>query len=175
MSKRIKRVPLGFDWPMNKPWWGYELPEIPCQMCDTQGRILPLLAENIVEKRELWRINQFAPCLVCHGKGKVRPVIEVPTGSGYQLWNTSFVGIPISPVFEAPEELARWLTVHKIYAFGIFLLPYEQWLEFILGKNDTLSALITSQLDEYPDRWDAFTMNFIEELFASPENSARTS
>ncbi len=175
MGKQIKRVPSGFDWPMDKPWWGYELPEIPCQTCGAQGKILPLLAENIVEKNELWRINQFEPCLVCHGKGKVRPIVEVPAGSSYQLWNTSFAGIPISPAFETSEELARWLTEHKVYAFGIFRLSYEQWLEFILEKNDTLSALMTSQLDEYPDHWDAFTMNFIEELFASLEGSTKTS
>jgi hypothetical protein len=157
---------------MNKPWWGYELPEIPCQMCDTQGKILPLLAENIIEKNELWRINRLEPCPVCHGEGKVRPIVEVPAGSSYQLWDTTFGGIPISPVFAAPEELAHWLTEHKVYAFGIFRLPYEQWLEFILEKNDTLSTLITSHLDEYPDRWDAFTINFIEELFAFREDSA---
>jgi len=25
MGKQVKRVPINFDWPVNKIWWGYEL------------------------------------------------------------------------------------------------------------------------------------------------------
>lgn len=35
---------------------------------------------------------------------------EPPTGDGWQLWETVTEGSPISPVFTAPEELARWMV-----------------------------------------------------------------
>lgn len=165
MSKQIKRVPIHFNWPLEKAWWGYELPEVPCLTCGTDGKSIPFLTVDIIEKNELWKINQPQPCPVCCGKGKIRPIIEVPHGPSYQIWNTAFCSAPISPAFGAPDGLAHWLTEHEIYGFGIFRLTYQQWLEFILGQNETLSTVITSRLDEYPDRWDSFTMNFIEELF----------
>jgi hypothetical protein len=31
MGKQVKRAPINLDWPMNKIWWGYELPEVVCQ------------------------------------------------------------------------------------------------------------------------------------------------
>lgn len=33
-----------------------------------------------------------------------------PTGDGWQLWETTSEGSPVSPVFRTGEELARWLT-----------------------------------------------------------------
>ncbi|MEE2040086.1 hypothetical protein Q8791_22985 [Nocardiopsis sp. CT-R113] len=33
-----------------------------------------------------------------------------PTGDGYQLWSTTTKGHPVSPVFDTPVGLARWMT-----------------------------------------------------------------
>jgi hypothetical protein len=60
----------------------------------------------------------------------------------------------------------------KVFAFGIITLTYDQWLDFILAKNETLASFIKSDLDQYLDRLDVPSLNFIEELFAtSPEET----
>jgi hypothetical protein len=82
-------------------------------------------------------------------------------------------GSPVSPVFGVPEELASWLAEKRVFAFAIFTLSYEQWLDFILEKNETLASFIKSDLDQYLDRLDASALNFIEEVFAAPPEETK--
>jgi hypothetical protein len=70
--------------------------------------------------------SEYCPC--CEGEGKVSPEIKIPTGPGYQMWETVSEGSPISPVFATPEELARWLADTGASAFGDMTATYEQWL-----------------------------------------------
>ena len=51
----------------------------------------------------------------------------------YQMYQTTSEGTPISPVFETPEELARWLTDNDASAFGGALASYEAWLRVCRG------------------------------------------
>ena len=173
MGKPVKRVPITFDWPMNKIWWGYELPEVVCQTCAGMGRLFQLLSMDIIQKGEIQRIHDPERCPTCDGKGRIRPIIEIPRGTGYQLWETTHNWSPVSPVFRIPEELASWLAEKRVFAFAIFTLSYEQWLDFILEKNETLASFIKSDLDQYFDRLDASVLNFIEEVFAAPADPAK--
>jgi hypothetical protein len=127
-----------------------------------------LLTIDLIQKGELQHIHDRERCPTCDGKGRIRPIIEIPKGTEYQLWDTAHNWSPVSPVFLTPEQLASWLTEKRAFAFGIFTLSYEQWLEFILGNNDTLTSFIKSDLDQYLDRLDASALNFIEEVFAAP-------
>lgn len=43
---------------------------------------------------------------------------EPPTGEGWQLWETVSEGSPISPVFDTPEALARWMS-SPAYTWGV--------------------------------------------------------
>jgi hypothetical protein len=55
---------------------------------------------------------------------------EFPEGAATMLMmyeNTS-EGTPISPEFETPEELARWLADNGASAFGGMTETYDQWL-----------------------------------------------
>jgi hypothetical protein len=54
-----------------------------------------------------------------------------PPGDGWQMWETTSVGSPMSPVFATPEELARWLADTGASAFGSMTATYEQWLATI--------------------------------------------
>lgn len=56
---------------------------------------------------------------------------EPPTGEGWQMWETTSEGSPISPVCESPEALARWLVDNKASAFGGDGATYDQWLNMI--------------------------------------------
>lgn len=82
-------------------------------------------------------------CERCGGSGEVWPSKyqkklhddwlrkEPPKGDGWQMWETTTAGSPMSPVFATPEELARWLADNKASAFGRSTATYEQWLGMI--------------------------------------------
>ena len=46
----------------------------------------------------------------------------------FVMYEDTSEGTPISPAFETPEELARWLTDNGASAFGDMTATYEQWL-----------------------------------------------
>ena len=137
------------------------------------GRLFQLLTVDLIQKGEIQRIHDPERCPTCDGKGRIRPIIEIPRGTGYQLWDKAFGWRPLSPVYKIPEELASWLAEKRVFAFAIFTLTYEQWLDFILEKNETLASFIKSDLDQYLDRLDASALNFIEEVFASPPEETK--
>ena len=45
------------------------------------------------------------------------------------MYEDTTEGTPISPAFETPEELSRWLVDNNASAFGDDTATYEQWLE----------------------------------------------
>lgn len=57
--------------------------------------------------------------------------VEPPAGEGWQMWETTSEGSPISPVFQSPEGLARWLTKTEASAGGSQTATYGQWLAMI--------------------------------------------
>lgn len=59
---------------------------------------------------------------------------EPPAGDGYQLWETTTEGSPISPVFAKPEQLAEWLAESRAGTIDEGTTA-EQWLKFILGPG----------------------------------------
>lgn len=66
---------------------------------------------------------------------------EPPTGDGWQMWETTSEGSPISPVFATPEELARWLADTGASAFGYTGASYEHWLGMIRAGS-TVGSMI---------------------------------
>lgn len=174
MGKQFKRVPFNFDWPQNKQWWGYVLLEVTCQSCGGIGSVVQLLTPASLLKGEIRQVENRERCPTCDGRGRIRPIIEIPQGTGYQLWDTSFAGCPVSPVFQTADELARWLSENKVHAFGTFTLSHEKWLDFILEKNETISALIKSDLDQHLDRLDDRVLDFIEKVFAATLEEVQT-
>jgi len=82
-------------------------------------------------------------CPACDGEGEVWPSPEVkaaseawepedpPAGDGWQMWETTSEGSPISPVFATPEELARWLADTGASASGRETATYKAWLGMI--------------------------------------------
>lgn len=88
-------------------------------------------------------------CLTCDGHGTIETYLgqraegeawaeqdhDPPTGEGWQLWETVSEGSPISPVFDAAEGLARWMS-SDAYDFGISTpMEYEAALRFVTGDG----------------------------------------
>jgi hypothetical protein len=60
------------------------------------------------------------------------------------MYEDTSEGTPISPAFETPEELARWLTDNGASAFGDSTGSYEGWLRVAQG-GWAPSAVFTPQ------------------------------
>ncbi len=116
MSRLIRRVPANFPWPRDKPWWGYRLDSIPCELCGGSGENPDCAEDNC--------------CSACEGEGTCYPKVEIPTGEWYQYWEDISEGSPQSPPFATKEELARWLTENERLFTGR-KQSYEAWMAFI--------------------------------------------
>lgn len=60
---------------------------------------------------------------------------DPPAGEGWQMWETTSEGSPMSPVFATPEELARWLADTGASVFGSNTLDYAGWMRQITGED----------------------------------------
>ena len=91
------------------------------------------------------RLGVWGNCEVCAGEGAIWHSPEIqkaaddwegygpPAGDGWQMWETTSEGSPISPVFATPEELGRWLVDSEASAFGRDTASYEQWMRMIVA------------------------------------------
>lgn len=84
------------------------------------------------------RLGITIDCPTCGGDGTIEAYpgqradaenwarTDPPSGTGWQLWETTSEGSPVSPVFATGEELARWLTTKeggKAVGFGHYCEP----------------------------------------------------
>jgi len=53
----------------------------------------------------------------------------------FQMYETCSEGSPISPIFETPEEAARWCADNDASAFGSRTMDYEGWLAICRGGD----------------------------------------
>lgn len=214
LNIRLRRVPLDFDWPIDKVWEGFLNPhysECPhCHKGYTNARIrlqeivslLSLAGSDNLEGRNYPRskavsshpnrvpsndINELlqglsgrAPspftgyncyaieckiisaaglnheewglCQYCSGEGvnpEVREVYEAwesyepPEGVGYQLWETTSEGSPITPVFENFTDLIKWLVENGRGLTKNF--SEEDWLAALQSGCPTID-IITKDL-----------------------------
>jgi len=77
-------------------------------------------------------------CEVCHGKVTQWPSPEIerlcdewtreepPAGDGYQLWETTSEGSPVSPVFASLDELCEWCADNAT-TFGSARASADEW------------------------------------------------
>lgn len=69
---------------------------------------------------------------------------DPPTGDGWQMWETTSQGSPISPVFASPEGLANWLADTRTSAFGGIGASRDVWLGMIQGHGSTMGVSLAS-------------------------------
>ncbi len=117
MGREVKRVPLNFDWPVGKTWAGYligtcQADHISCDECRHSAKLRGME-------------------ILSHDCPDFEPFVGPPKGDGWQMWETTSEGSPISPVCETPEGLARWLADNGASSFGHDTATYEQWLGMI--------------------------------------------
>jgi hypothetical protein len=92
----------------------------------------------IVTGEECKRLGYESHCPRCDGEGDLWPSDEIkqqyedwqqtepPTGEGYQLWETTSEGSPVSPVFASLPELCDWCADNAT-TFGNSKASSEEW------------------------------------------------
>lgn len=102
---------------------------------------------HILIKYRCKRLGIATWCPACKGNGSVEKYegqraeaeawgpTEPPTGEGWQMWETTGEGSPMSPVFVTPEELAQWLADTGASMFGSTGAGRDQWLSIITGED----------------------------------------
>lgn len=120
MSREVKRIDKSFKWFENR--------------------------KNRRGKAEIWA--GYLICCAnpeCVGCKLCETVIEPLSGDGWQMWETTTEGSPISPVCDTPEELAAWLADNKASAFGSETAHYQSWLKMIKGSGSAPSMVYTPE------------------------------
>lgn len=139
MGRELKRVPLNFDYPLHKKWEGY------CPTIETFQRLFgkeyPFLYQykhcrEICEKCKVncGECSEGAEyCFWYNENHRVKWHVEVPKGEGYQLWETTSEGSPVSPVFETLESLCEWCEDNAT-TFADCKVTKEQWFDMLSGN-----------------------------------------
>ena len=133
MSREVRLVPKDWIHPSN-----------------VGGRFIPLFdnysikdAEDWDEERKLWdsekHLDFIGGCSFSEwAGGRPDPDDYMPQWSAEEkthlmMYETTSEGCPISPAFETPEDLARWLVDNEAGAFGGRKGTYEGWLRVAKG------------------------------------------
>jgi len=123
MGREVRRVPKGWKHPMEngkyKPLLGRSYSDEAADflsMANKQG-----LQEAVDYYGRAPDVNDYMP--------------EWPESERTHLmmYEDTSEGTPISPAFETPEELARWLADNGASAFGSMTASYEEWLATCKG------------------------------------------
>lgn len=102
------------------------------------------------------RHGQSLSCSICGGEGSIFrteeqraahdawEATEPPVGEGWQMWETVTEGSPISPIFETPEELARYLAASEDSGIAGRRVSYDSWMKMIVGDGWAPSMVMTN-------------------------------
>jgi hypothetical protein len=138
MGRELKRVPMDFDYEMDGVWPGY------CPSIETMQAI-PELVQAHPGLATYTNVNQIcsqcrqtypecseeaAYCVWYNDDLRGLWEYEPPVGDGYQLWETTTEGSPVSPVFADLESLCAW-AADNATVFADMTATKEHWQEML--------------------------------------------
>lgn len=133
MGRELKRVPMDFDYPLHRVWYGYYINYIctchsveqrnKCEQCNEFARIKGIEMQNYGCPNYDDYFKEI--------REKINELCEPPKGEGYQLWETTSEGGPVSPVFETLDELCKWCE-ENYTTFGSNKASKEEWKRMLL-------------------------------------------
>ncbi len=122
MGREVRKVPKNWGHPKND-----------------DGNFKPLLegyknkAVEFMEIANKEGLHEAIEYMGCPDKDDYMPDWEDGERTHLMMYEDTSEGTPISPAFEAPEELARWLTDNGASSFGKMTGSYEGWLRVANG------------------------------------------
>jgi hypothetical protein len=128
MGRELKRVPLDFNYPLHTIWSGYDASASKDKVHwwkDYQG-------DSICKECDRIHNNCFEDAEYClyHPDNKAIWYYDPPKGEGYQLWETTTEGSPVSPVFETLEALCEWCEDNAT-VFANIKVTKEEWMKML--------------------------------------------
>lgn len=134
MGRELKRVPMDFNYPKHKVWYGFYLglntcisdnDSGHCEQCRKMAEIkgIPMTSYNCPD------FDKYLE----EPLAKLNELLAPPTGDGYQLWETTSEGSPASPVFATLDELCEWCEKYAT-TFANFKASKDEWKE-MLGEG----------------------------------------
>ena len=136
MGRELKRVPMDFDYPLHEVWYGFFIDCIStcvttddypkCEQCRKMASIKDIPMTD-------YGCPNFAKYLEEPMK-KMRELLAPPKGNGYQLWEATSQGSPVSPVFATLDELCEWCEKNAT-TFAHFKATKEEWRKMLEDDN----------------------------------------
>lgn len=132
MSRIVKKVPLDFDY--KGVWYGNLLKRFKtchtkeqeyCEQCIAFARIkgIPFTTYECPDYE-----GYFGEVMEM-----LNNLCSVPEGEGYQLWEETSEGSPMSPVFETLEELGKWCEENATVVANR-TLRLEEWMNLFTSQ-----------------------------------------
>ena len=136
MGREVRMVPANWEHPKEEQPWGYDY--------------TPLFEGYQAAHDEFMasvKMNGLQEALEWFGRAPntedYMPDWPEEERTHFMMYETCSEGTPLSPAFETPEELARWLADNDASSFGKGTASYEQWLRVCNGGYAP-SAVITN-------------------------------
>ena len=131
MGKELKRVPMEFDYPLNKVWYGYYNKYI-C-FCHSEYSAGCEGCRKYAEIKGIQLLDGGCPDFDKYYGIDISSKVEPPEGEGYQLWETTTEGSPVSPVFETLDDLCEWCE-DNANTFADYKATKDEWKKML--SND---------------------------------------
>jgi hypothetical protein len=119
--------------------------------CTRPGFGWEVVSQIVLVRARATRLGVFGRCPACNAGWLPHPDPEVgklhaawkatepPRGEGWQLWETTSEGSPVSPVFPTARKLARWCAKYATL-FAEHKTTERVWLRLITGRDDIEAA-----------------------------------
>lgn len=128
MGREVRRVPADWQHPKYEQHEIYDRPYL-------SGRFKPLnkdYAEDAKNFLSMANEKGLQEAIEYYGrapdKNNYMPDWPESECTHLMMYENTSEGTPISPAFDTPEGLARWLADNNASAFGASGATYEQWL-----------------------------------------------
>jgi hypothetical protein len=123
---------MDFDYPKNHVWYGFFIDCINtcasskrqeyCEQCKSFAKIknIPMTSYGCPDY----------DTYLGEPMKQIKELLAPPTGEGYQLWETTTEGSPVSPVFATLDGLCEWCETNAT-TFADYKATKEQWKEML--------------------------------------------
>lgn len=127
MTWMVKRVPLDFDYPVRKIWYGYLIQPGFCKSADKVDFCTE--CKNFARLKKIPLDESGCPAYDSYLKKQMQ-FFEPPEGPGYQLWEDITEGSPVSPIFESMDGLVKWCAENEPI-FANVKVTAEEWRQYL--------------------------------------------
>lgn len=137
MGRVLRRVPLEFSYPIGKVWYGYFVDNL--NFCKGDANIgMCAGCIQMAKQKGIPFTEHGCPDYEAYTEDiqkQLRERFAPPEGEGYQVWDTTSEGTPLSPVFVSLEDLCEWCEKNVTYSPGHYLSKEEWKAHFLAQKS----------------------------------------